>query len=402
RVKSLTVTGLNPGTTTITAANLIGSTEYYSCTVTVNAPTTTAISLTGADQVYVGKTISLGVNAEPQDAEDKNVTFTSSDSNIATVNQSGVVTGKTSGSATITATLNSNTNITATKTITVTEPMAVKITGNSEIGAGLTTTLTATVTPQGSPQTVTWSSNNKSVATVDGSGEVTGHKGGVAVITAAVPGQEGATDSFAIKVTAYSISLYSNYKDDATKFIYDGGVTTIKKAVNTYAVYQQPANNSKFLLPEGFTCTNYTFTGWNTKADGTGDSYPASTEIDVTNNVVLYAQWTKIQDASTPITISVTYKTPDNENTKRINVSGLLNPDKTVSFQLHSNQEVNFPNNDSTLKGWKVGDISYAFGAICTTNPKVKNGNYSVTAIADYDESNVYAEFFVLKRDKNI
>ena len=36
----------------------------------------------------------------------------------------------------------------------------------------------------------------------------------------------------------------------------------------------------------------YTFTGWNTAADGTGTSYDAGDEITITENTILYAQWT--------------------------------------------------------------------------------------------------------------
>ena len=48
------------------------------------------------------------------------------------------------------------------------------------------------------------------------------------------------------------------------------------------------------------TRSGYTFTGWNTKADGTGDAFTA--ETDVTSNMTVYAQW---KDSTT---YSVTYK----------------------------------------------------------------------------------------------
>lgn len=53
-----------------------------------------------------------------------------------------------------------------------------------------------------------------------------------------------------------------------------------------------------------YTRDAYTFAGWNTKADGTGQSYTDMAEINTstwTNNVTLYAQWT-------PITYSITYE----------------------------------------------------------------------------------------------
>ena len=51
-------------------------------------------------------------------------------------------------------------------------------------------------------------------------------------------------------------------------------------------------NNSQAkVLDNEFTRSNYRFTGWNTKADGTGDSYKAGDMIKMTANMTLYAQW---------------------------------------------------------------------------------------------------------------
>ena len=47
------------------------------------------------------------------------------------------------------------------------------------------------------------------------------------------------------------------------------------------------------VLTNGFTRSRYTFTGWNTQADGKGTSCKAGDIIDVTENIVLYAQWSK-------------------------------------------------------------------------------------------------------------
>ena len=39
--------------------------------------------------------------------------------------------------------------------------------------------------------------------------------------------------------------------------------------------------------------TDYVFTGWNTKADGTGDHYDAGASITITANTTLYAEWNR-------------------------------------------------------------------------------------------------------------
>ena len=52
-----------------------------------------------------------------------------------------------------------------------------------------------------------------------------------------------------------------------------------------------PANTSVALNANQFTKRGYTFTGWNTKADGSGTSYADKANIKVYSNITLYAQW---------------------------------------------------------------------------------------------------------------
>lgn len=42
----------------------------------------------------------------------------------------------------------------------------------------------------------------------------------------------------------------------------------------------------------GLSRTGYTFSGWNTKADGSGDSYTDEQIVSLTENLTLYAKWT--------------------------------------------------------------------------------------------------------------
>ena len=63
------------------------------------------------------------------------------------------------------------------------------------------------------------------------------------------------------------------------------GKTTDNTAYATGAKATVKENN--------YTRGGYTFTGWNTKADGSGDSYKTGDRITMTDNVVLYAQWTR-------------------------------------------------------------------------------------------------------------
>ena len=64
----------------------------------------TAITIKGDNSVQLGQTLNLSVEFTPSDTTDKSITWSSSDSNILTVDEEGVITGVNIGVATITAT----------------------------------------------------------------------------------------------------------------------------------------------------------------------------------------------------------------------------------------------------------------------------------------------------------
>jgi hypothetical protein len=74
--------------------------------------------------VNVGATVTLSATVQGDAGVSQNVTWSSSDNGIATVNNSGVVTGVAPGTATITATSQANTNVSGQARVTVTAPTA--------------------------------------------------------------------------------------------------------------------------------------------------------------------------------------------------------------------------------------------------------------------------------------
>ncbi len=79
-------------------------------------------------------------------------------------------------------------------------------------------------------------------------------------------------------------------------FVANGGVGEMFSVVALDENYVLPANT--------FTSEGYEFIGWNTKADGTGNSYSNEQTITVTENLVLYAQWELSQAEPTQVTVS--------------------------------------------------------------------------------------------------
>lgn len=126
---SITVTGEGVGTATVTDtytytySSFMGGSKRGTKTYTINvtaAVTPTGISISGADTVKQFQTTQLTANLTPADANGK-VTWTSSNEQILSVDENGLVTGNRQGSATITASVQGadKNTLSATKTIEV-------------------------------------------------------------------------------------------------------------------------------------------------------------------------------------------------------------------------------------------------------------------------------------------
>jgi len=197
------VTAIAAGSATITATSE-GQSGTAAITVT-NVPVASVTVTPASASIQQGQTIQL--TATPKDANGnaltgRVVTWSSSNTAVASVNAGGFVTSGAAGSATITATSEGKSG---TSAITVTSVPVASVTVSPAPGsvqAGQTLQLTATPKDvNGNPltgRTITWSSSNTSVATVSASGLVTGVVAGSATITATSEGQSGTS---AITVT---------------------------------------------------------------------------------------------------------------------------------------------------------------------------------------------------------
>lgn len=166
------VYGVGPGTATIsyTVTNSCG-TVAASTIITVN-PLPTVAPITGPSSVCVPLTITLSTTSTGG-------TWSSSSSGVASVTPTGVVTGVTAGTATISYSVtNSCGTIVATKPVTVNLfPDAGIISGPTQVCTGKTITLTSTVGGG------TWSGGAPSASVSPTSGVVTGIAPGTATIS---------------------------------------------------------------------------------------------------------------------------------------------------------------------------------------------------------------------------
>ncbi len=128
------VTARAEGTAVITVLTLDGS-KTATCTVTVEKGSDTPVPVTGVRldrtsiALDVGKKQTLVATVSPENATDKGIIWSSSNSQVATVSN-GVVTAVSEGSATITATTSSG-GYAATCTVTVNEPAPSPVSGDN-------------------------------------------------------------------------------------------------------------------------------------------------------------------------------------------------------------------------------------------------------------------------------
>ena len=160
------VTGVSAGSATITYTNTNG------CAITASVTINALPTITGTLSACIGSTTQLTGSATAAASNP----WVSSNTAVATVSATGLVTGVTAGATTITYTNTNGCSITASATInalpTITGTLSACIGSTTQLSGSATA---ATVTP--------WVSSNTGVATVDGTGLVTGISAGSATIT---------------------------------------------------------------------------------------------------------------------------------------------------------------------------------------------------------------------------
>jgi len=287
------VTGNLAGTATITVTTVDGS-KTATCMVTV---ATASVSVTGvtlntiSTSINVGGTASLVATIAPTNATNQNVTWSETDisgSNVASVSTSGVVTGKSIGTANITATTVDGSK-TATCTVTVSAaPVAVSSLTINQSSAGInvggTLQLLVTVNPTNATnQNVNWTSTDvtgSGVASVSTSGVVIGNTAGTSIITVTasdktygtITQQCTITVDIPSTVSTFAGTTMGGYMDGtgtAARFYNPDGITT--DGTNLYVVNNGYNAIRKIVISSGVVTTIAgSSTGTGGFKDGTG------------------------------------------------------------------------------------------------------------------------------------
>lgn len=185
----------------------LGATGPVAVTGVTVSPTSTSIE--------AGQTAQLTATVLPANADNKNISWSTGDGSIASVDENGKVTANSVGETTITVTTEEG-GFTATCEVTVTAPPApievesISMKEATTIGIGSSETLVVTYNPEdaNTGKALTWESDDTSIATVDANGKVTGVAAGQTTITATTANEKSATCEVTVQaITVTGVTL---------------------------------------------------------------------------------------------------------------------------------------------------------------------------------------------------
>ena len=205
------VTAIKAGTAVITAKSSNGKTANCTIIVKTNEVVASSINLNITNTTLnVGGTINLNATINPINTTNKNITWSSSNSKVASVSN-GKVTGVSIGSAVITA--KSSNGKTASCVVVVRantiEVSSVSISEtNTSMYVGATKRLIVTINPSNATnKEITWSSSDSNIVVVDSNGLVAARNAGTAVITAKSSNGKTANCTITVKSTQFQVPL---------------------------------------------------------------------------------------------------------------------------------------------------------------------------------------------------
>ena len=230
------VTARRPGNAIITVRTSNGLTDTCNITV-ISQITSVHLNLT-AITLDEGVSQTLRATINPSDTtDDKTLTWKSSNTNVATVDQEGKVTAVKEGVATITVTTVNGRR--AECKITVNKPnenIPIKSVSLNKTTLALeeqqAETLVATINPSNTTDdtTLTWKSSNPEVATVDQEGKVTAIKEGSATITVTTVNGKEATCT--VTVTKKPVPIESVSLNKTTLALEEQQAETLVATIN--------------------------------------------------------------------------------------------------------------------------------------------------------------------------
>lgn len=181
--------------------------------------------------VTEGKKVTIKTTVKPSTAK-KSVTYKTSNSNVAKVSSSGVVTTRKAGTAKITIKIKPKSGKTVTTwvkiKVTVPKISSVSVTSNNAnvakktlvVNKNESARINVNVSPSNAKKSVSFSTSNSNVATVDSSGNVKGKKAGNAKITIKIKPRSGSTRTTYVNINVVEVRRYCLLMEKGTTCAY--------------------------------------------------------------------------------------------------------------------------------------------------------------------------------------
>ncbi|MGB4660807.1 MAG: Ig-like domain-containing protein [Mobilitalea sp.] len=213
------VTLLKPGTVSIIATSDDNAKVKAICNININIPVVSVALDEIAKTMYVGQAQKLAYTLLPVNATNSSVTWTSTNAAVVTVDATGKVTAKSTGTAVIILkSLDGGFSVYCTIAVKQVATNVKFDKAKLDMKTGETYKLTTTYTPANSTDVaLVWESSDSKVATVDSAGTITAKAAGTAVISART--EAGGVTFCTVKVTQGVAGLILNF---SKKTIYTG------------------------------------------------------------------------------------------------------------------------------------------------------------------------------------
>ena len=193
--------------------------------------------------IKVGNSHAVTCEVLPENTSDKTVTWSSSDSNVASVSDVGVITGINAGECTVTAKCG---DLTTSMSVVVQMPVKQLILNKYEVSLTEkeTFSLVCTIIPDdASDKNVTWASSDDTIAKVDEIGVITALKNGKCTITATCDeniATANVTVEKKVEVTKKENKVETTKKENKVE------TTEKENKVNLTELYETYCNTKKF------------------------------------------------------------------------------------------------------------------------------------------------------------
>ena len=378
------VNGIDIGTTTITVKTASGLSTSVTVTVTATGSTSiepTSIQIYGlSKELVVGGTAEVVFDIFPTNATNKNVTWSSSDPSVASVNSNNVITGHKAGTCTIT--VSTANNITARYDVTV-HASNIAVTGVTvtngdtyNMKVGYIKRIQYSVEPSNATnKKVKFSSSNPSVAAVDDNGLVAANKEGNAIITLT-------TDDG--KKTAIISVIVTSTSGTSTSSSSTSGSSTSSSSTSSSSDNSTSSNSSSSVNTSSCQAYSMVTVANNQKSDGAiVSSISFSNAAPYTNSSKSAAiEVTQIADCIKNIAYSIYYGTNESniEKTSIFNFNGVISS---------VGQVINFNKGDGYYKVIITGIDKVSGTKLTKTYYAIVKLNSSITSAPTLTLSNI-------------